>query len=137
MKNLFLILFIFCFSLAAKNANAQAAATGECTIHIFLKGQVGQVYVHDSLIMGMNKDEALEYKMTAKGRESFSIKLDDIYGTSLTVDTKKQPHYYIIVYKTLYPMPGARNKIVDAAEWKKESKNFKELIKINANAKTE
>ena len=106
-------------------------ASGECTIHVFCKGWAASVYVNDSLITGLNKDEALEYKLPAKGRSTLKIQFADMFSTTLAIDTKKQPHYYVIAYEMIYPVRAAKNKIVDAGEWKKESKNFADLVKIN------
>lgn len=127
MKKTFLILLVLSTMALTKTVVAQT-----CTIHLFSKGWQTKVYMNDVLVTGLNKDEALEYIVPAKGRAALTVKFNEGASAELTVDTEKDEDVYIIAYRMVYPIVASKTKVVDLKEWNKESKNFKDLINMTA-----
>jgi len=127
MKKPLLFLLVLAGMAMANSAMAQT-----CTIHLFSKGWQTKVYMNDQLVTGLNKDEALEYTVPANGRAAISIKFNEGAAAEVTVDTEKDSDVYIIAYRMVYPIVASKTKIVDLKEWNKESKNFKDLVQMEA-----
>jgi|GEM_PF-3933002 len=131
-KILFLLL-----ALIGVGFTDSAMAQNACTIHLFSKGSPSKIYVNDQLITGLNKDEALEYTLPANGRAVISVRFNNDGSAEVTVDTEKDSDAYVIAY-SVYTASGTSggtrgfSKIVDLEKWNKESKNFKDLVKLTA-----
>lgn len=125
-------LFIMLVAIAAMGISKEVAAQGTCTIHLFSKGWASTIKANDVFLVGLNKDEALEYTVPAKGRITLMATFADNFSTTVTVDTEKDSDVYIIIYEMVYPMRLGKNKIVNEKEWNKESKNFKSVVTMDA-----
>lgn len=130
MKKTLFILVLLSAIMATKTVVAQ-----NCVIHLFSKGWQTKVYVNDKLITGLNKDEALEYTVPAKGRAIITVKFADNANADITVDTEKDSDVYILAYRSAGGLMfgygsgmASKTKIIDLKEWTKETKNFKDLI---------
>ncbi|HLP52621.1 MAG TPA: serine protease [Chitinophagales bacterium] len=96
--------------------NFAKAQNDYATIHIMSKGMPSRIYMNDELVTGLNKDEALEYKIKSRGRITITGLMS--YGRAEgAVEVKDGLDIYIVIYGTSFTN-------ADLKRWEKEKKNF-------------
>lgn len=119
MKNYFILLVFFLSMLfGAKTVVGEGSFK---TLHVMSKGFPTKVYLNSKMIVGLNKDEALEYKLYSTGRLTINA-----LSSQRSIEIADSNDYYIIAFFSGF---GIGMKEVNYKEWRRERNNIVYTVK--------
>lgn len=86
------------------------------------KAMPSRIYMNDELVTGLNKNEALEYKINSRGRVTITALLSNGRAEG-TIEVKDGSQFYIVIY-------GDQFINTNFKRWEKEWDNFVNTVQL-------